>query len=80
VSLHTLMGLLHHVPPQNLLASIDVINELLMVPRAKKAFQANFEDAKQSAISAAKMVLTHVDKRAAVKNGKGLALPCRSFL
>jgi hypothetical protein len=54
---------------QNLLASIDVITELLLVIRAKKAFQQNFDDAKQSAIIAAKMVLASIDKRASISNG-----------
>lgn len=51
----------------NLNASLDVINELLLVPRAKKAFQSS-DDAKHCASTAATILRTCVDNRKSVEN------------
>lgn len=58
-----------HCGLQNLSGSIDVINELLLVTRAKRAFQGKSEDLKFSASTVSKVVSTCASRRKSIEDG-----------
>ena len=54
---------------QNISTSIDVINELLLVTRAKRAFQGKSEDLKFCTSVVSKIVSTCTSRRKSVEDG-----------